>query len=114
MDSEPNVEEKNGDESRLNMSDGKGNGNEDEDEGESLSEDLAAAKARILQALNNAKAEEIIQEAEILDEEAALTAQKTAAKWNTKATVDMIITVAGETYGQRDLLEFRQTWGDIA
>jgi hypothetical protein len=114
MDSEPNVEEKNGDESRLNMSDGKGNGNEDEDEGESLSEDLAAAKARILQALNNAKAEEIIQEAEILDEEAALTAQKTAAKWNTKATIDMIITVAGETYGQRDLLEFRQTWGDIA
>lgn len=31
-------------------------------------------------------------------------------KWNTKATVDMIITVAGEIYGQRDLLEFRSLW----
>ena len=111
MDSEPNIEEKNSDEPMLNMSDGKGKGNEDE--GELPSEDLAAAKARILQALNNAKAEEIIQDAEIREEEAALAAQKTAAKWNTKATVDMIITVAGETYGQRDLLEFRQTWGDI-
>lgn len=34
------------------------------------------------------------------------------AKTNTKATVDMILTVAGEVYGQRDLLEFRGQWGD--
>ncbi|KAI9740092.1 MAG: hypothetical protein M1818_004843 [Claussenomyces sp. TS43310] len=29
---------------------------------------------------------------------------------NTWATVDMIITIAGEMYGQRDLLEFREEW----
>ena len=31
---------------------------------------------------------------------------------NTMATIDMIITIAGEFYGQRDLLEFREAWGD--
>ncbi len=36
------------------------------------------------------------------------------AKLNAKATVDMIITVAGEMYGQRDLLEFRGQWEDVA
>jgi hypothetical protein len=30
---------------------------------------------------------------------------------NTRATIDMIITIAGELYGQRDLLEFRDCWG---
>jgi len=30
---------------------------------------------------------------------------------NTMATIDMIITIAGEFYGQRDLLEFREAWG---
>ena len=34
------------------------------------------------------------------------------AKTNTKATIDMILTIAGEIYGQRDLLEFRDQWGD--
>lgn len=29
---------------------------------------------------------------------------------NIRATIDMIITIAGEMYGQRDLLEFRQEW----
>lgn len=29
---------------------------------------------------------------------------------NTKATIDMVLTVAGEMYGQRDLLEFREVW----
>ncbi|QSZ32209.1 hypothetical protein DSL72_001781 [Monilinia vaccinii-corymbosi] len=32
--------------------------------------------------------------------------------WNTRATIDMIITIAGEMYGQRDLLEFREVWGE--
>ena len=32
--------------------------------------------------------------------------------WNTRATLDMIITIAGEMYGQRDLLEFREVWGE--
>ncbi|KAJ8058848.1 hypothetical protein OCU04_011831 [Sclerotinia nivalis] len=34
------------------------------------------------------------------------------ANWNTRATIDMIITIAGEMYGQRDLLEFREVWGE--
>ncbi|CAD6446138.1 5a7e112b-f7e6-4b14-8619-5b46ad6565a2 [Sclerotinia trifoliorum] len=34
------------------------------------------------------------------------------ADWNTRATIDMIITIAGEIYGQRDLLEFREVWGE--
>jgi hypothetical protein len=29
---------------------------------------------------------------------------------NTRATIDMIITIAGEMYGQRDLMEFRSVW----
>lgn len=32
--------------------------------------------------------------------------------WNTRATIDMILTIAGEMYGQRDLLEFREVWGE--
>ncbi|KAK0111092.1 hypothetical protein ONS95_001470 [Cadophora gregata] len=34
------------------------------------------------------------------------------ARTNTKATIDMILTIAGESYGQRDLLEFRGQWGN--
>lgn len=30
--------------------------------------------------------------------------------WNTKATIDMILTVVAERYGQRDLLESRMAW----
>lgn len=32
------------------------------------------------------------------------------SKFNSTATVDMILTIAGEMYGQRDLLEFRGGW----
>ncbi|KUJ13721.1 uncharacterized protein LY89DRAFT_720948 [Mollisia scopiformis] len=35
------------------------------------------------------------------------------SKSNTRATVDMIITIAGEIYGQRDLLEFRSEWAHV-
>jgi hypothetical protein len=31
---------------------------------------------------------------------------------NTRAALDMVITISGEVYGQRDLLEFREVWGD--
>ena len=107
----PDAEDSNSDAMMPQTPDGKDNGNREEDQ--LPSEELDAAKARILKALKTARAEEIIQQAAIQDEEVALAAQKSAARWNTKATVDMIITVAGEMYGQRDLLEFRQTRGDI-
>ncbi|KAF1838479.1 hypothetical protein BDW02DRAFT_585759 [Decorospora gaudefroyi] len=30
--------------------------------------------------------------------------------WNTKATIDMILTVVAECYGQKDLLRYREAW----
>jgi hypothetical protein len=88
-----------------------------EEEGELSSEGdpgdpdaLAAARARILARLDqehidDSDADELV-EAEIQDAKD----KSATALWNTKATVDMIITVAGELYGQRDLLEFRGAW----
>jgi hypothetical protein len=34
----------------------------------------------------------------------------TEGDWNTKATIDMILTIVAECYGQRDLLKFRAAW----
>lgn len=34
----------------------------------------------------------------------------TEADWNTKAAIDMILTVAAECYGQKDLLSYREAW----
>jgi len=39
--------------------------------------------------------------------------EETCPDANTRATIDMIITIAGEVYGQRDLLEFRSAWGGL-
>jgi hypothetical protein len=103
------ITKKQDDEEKSFMANGTGN---HEDEGELSAEDLVAAKARMLAALNGSK-EEPLHEAEIFEEENLLKLKKGAERCNTKATVDMIITVAGEMYGQRDLLEFRQVWGDI-
>ncbi|PMD14447.1 hypothetical protein NA56DRAFT_694090 [Hyaloscypha hepaticicola] len=73
---------------------------------------LAAARARILARLDQEQSDVSIVE----DSEQAKIQQakdeRAHALWNTKATVDMIITIAGEIYGQRDLLEFRGTWDD--
>jgi len=93
--------------------------------------ELAAYKARILASISantntNTSAETpgIEIEAETETEAQPLSSAKTtvsatasvetakAVKWNTRATVNMIITVAGELYGQRDLLEFREVWGE--
>ncbi|KAJ9665924.1 hypothetical protein H2201_004048 [Coniosporium apollinis] len=45
------------------------------------------------------------EEGEIGDEE-----EQEVPDANTEATLDMIITIAGELYGQKDLLEFRDVW----
>ena len=63
-------------------------------------EDLEGAKARLLSQLDASAAEE----KRITAEEAA----RERARMNMRATVNMILTVAGEFYGQRDLLEFRE------
>ncbi|TVY47462.1 hypothetical protein LOCC1_G002216 [Lachnellula occidentalis] len=74
------------------------------EEAADLSKVLAAAKARLLGNL------------ESTEDGSTETSEGVSAgksKWNTRATVDMIITVAGEVYGQRDLLEFRGAWDQI-
>ncbi|OBT55623.1 hypothetical protein VE04_04825 [Pseudogymnoascus sp. 24MN13] len=81
-------------------------------------ETLEAARGRILAQLGRAgdanaaelsRARDTLKEQE-LKERAREEEEDAARLLNAKATVDMIITVAGEIYGQRDLLEFRETW----
>lgn len=83
----------------------------DELQQDSDEEQFNAIKARILANLRSEPMElDVNQEPEIgVSEDQSEDIQ--ALKSNTRATVDMIITVAGEMYGQRDLLEFRPTWG---
>lgn len=78
-----------------------------EDEGEvreeTQDEDLEAAKARLLAQVGQAGAES--SQGSIVgdgDDEATMR-----ARMNMRATINMILTVAAEFYGQRDLLEFR-------
>ncbi|KAI1001247.1 hypothetical protein K3495_g6952 [Podosphaera aphanis] len=74
-------------------------------------DDLLSAKARILQRICNTSSEEgsVNLEPEVI---ATPTSDPTFSSldWNTRATIDMILTIVGELYGQRDLLEFRSTW----
>ncbi|KAK8122095.1 hypothetical protein PG984_010765 [Apiospora sp. TS-2023a] len=53
-------------------------------------------------------AESLVDSEDIEDEEVA------RAKANVRTTLNMILTVAGEFYGQRDLLEFRDPFGRIS
>ncbi|CEI69968.1 hypothetical protein FVEN_g7175 [Fusarium venenatum] len=62
---------------------------------------LEAAKERLLAQINGGVAQEG-------DEGAAKEAAKQRLRANLRATINMILTVAGEFYGQRDLLEFRE------
>ena len=63
---------------------------------------LLKAKSRLLEQLAAA-------EAETMDHEET----KYHAKMNSRATIDMILTVVGEVYGQRDLLEFRDPFAAL-
>jgi hypothetical protein len=67
---------------------------------------LEAARQRLLSKLASEDQDDPINEAK--EEE-----QKTLPDSNTKATLDMIIAVVGEIYGQRDLLEARIDWLDL-
>lgn len=48
---------------------------------------------------------------ELIDEEGDEQTGNEMSDANTFATIDMILSVVGEVYGQRDLLEFREVWG---
>ncbi|KAL2129620.1 hypothetical protein VTI74DRAFT_7520 [Chaetomium olivicolor] len=77
--------------------------------------DIAAAKARLLARLEEAisQQEEVpLRAAEANDDapndsDAGSAFDETRSRANMRATLNMILTVAGELYGQRDLLEFR-------
>ncbi|KAH7316729.1 hypothetical protein B0I35DRAFT_433850 [Stachybotrys elegans] len=75
----------------------------DQGEGQAADEDKQArlqdAKARLLAQLD----EDAPSEAELAQE-----AAEQRLRMNMRATLSMILTVAGEFYGQRDLLEFRE------
>lgn len=75
--------------------------------------DIAAAKARLLAQLDSpVNIEPEVPEAQTKgsDEEAY---DPIRARMNMRATLNMILTVAGEFYGQRDLLEFRAPFNGL-
>ncbi|KAG8168233.1 hypothetical protein KVR01_003922 [Diaporthe batatas] len=65
--------------------------------------DVESAKTRLLAKLNNHGSNECV--ADQAGEEPPFDPAR--ARMNMRATLNMILTVAGEIYGQRDLLEFR-------
>lgn len=71
---------------------------------DSEGEDLENARARLLASLDDTKGAKESQE-EAYD--------PVRARLNTRATLNMILTVAGELYGQRDLLEFRDPFRGV-
>lgn len=75
-------------------------------EGPGFTEDLEAAKTRLLSNITSSE----VEESKTQHDEKPV---EKPSKLNTRATVDMIITVAGEAYGQRDLLRFRSAWDQI-
>ncbi|KAK7750028.1 hypothetical protein SLS62_008020 [Diatrype stigma] len=80
----------------------------EEDPREELEADIESAKARLLAQL---------QGAEESSPEPALTREQeetARAQINLRATLNMILTVAGEFYGQRDLLEFRNPFSRLS
>lgn len=74
-----------------------------EDEGEAQDEDLEAAKHKLLAQLGEAGTASPQGSAADEGDEATMR-----ARMNMRATINVILTVAGEFYGQRDLLEFRE------
>ncbi|KAK0633087.1 hypothetical protein B0T14DRAFT_415289 [Immersiella caudata] len=74
--------------------------------------DIAAAKARLLARLEKPETMDILVESNgegkaTDDNHEQAKGEDARARTNARATLNMILTVAGEFYGQRDLLEFR-------
>ncbi len=74
--------------------------------------ELAAAKARLLASVANAETAETGVKREAKKWPGMGPEEEARAAMNQRATLSMILTVAGELYGQRDLLEFRDPFGD--
>ncbi|KAG5999925.1 hypothetical protein E4U21_006110 [Claviceps maximensis] len=85
-----------GDDIAMDMDSGSEDGEAHDDD------DLEAAKSGFLARLDEALDSETLKENEKARDEARLR-----LRMNMRATLSMILTIAGEFYGQRDLLEFR-------
>ena len=82
--------------------------------------DIEAVKARLLAQLDAVEeGEETIEDqtlndntegTSVVDANGAVVYDSTRARINMRTTLNMILTVAGEFYGQRDLLEFRDLY----
>lgn len=81
-------------------------------------DDLEAAKSRLLARLDRSGGDSEPGSPNTPDEEDGEHVQEDSdealrARMNMRATVNMILTVAGEFYGQRDLLEFRDPFAGM-
>ncbi|KAL4921016.1 hypothetical protein BDW62DRAFT_208729 [Aspergillus aurantiobrunneus] len=73
-------------------------------------EELEHAKARLQARISTAGTEQIPQENVEVDPQSEDDAMGVDVGTQTRAMLDMIITIVGEYYGQRDLLEARESW----
>ncbi|KAK2767407.1 hypothetical protein FQN54_003563 [Arachnomyces sp. PD_36] len=88
--------------------------------GDSAPEDLEAAKARLQAELSTNISAPVTapsistDEGEVVEEEAEeeIVDGPTETRKQSRAMLDMIITIVGEFYGQRDLLESRDLWDE--
>jgi hypothetical protein len=118
------IEDQNGGEADMDIDDGEVTddepsapaGNND------IEADIAAAKARLLARLEEAPGTEQAEPSPTDADENQpnennegdiAAADETRARVNMRATLNMILTVAGEFYGQRDLLEFRDPFPSL-
>ncbi|KAL4873340.1 hypothetical protein BDV12DRAFT_182540 [Aspergillus spectabilis] len=75
-------------------------------------EELELAKARLEARISVAENESIPQEEGEIEAQVEDQTTKVDVGTQTRAMLDMIITIVGEHYGQRDLLEAREIWTD--
>lgn len=75
-------------------------------------DDLLAIKERLLERLCDENNQEPVNLEPEIPQESAPNDEIffSPQRWNAQATIDMILTIVGETYGQRDLLESRGYW----
>ena len=87
--------------------------NGETDEPEAVSLELEAAKSRLLGKLyssNEAEQQKEEEEQHYVEETKPECKDATDVAKETRAMLDMIITIVGEYYGQRDLLASREVW----
>ncbi|KAK0730006.1 hypothetical protein B0H67DRAFT_560480 [Lasiosphaeris hirsuta] len=116
LPNDPTVEDEEG-EVDMDIDDGEVS---DESASRDIQADIAAAKARLLSQLENPKIDDkppinAMGEGRVADNEhdEQTTFDEKRSRINVRATLNMILTVAGEFYGQRDLLEFRDPFPSL-